>query len=195
MFSIGNEGVLFLRLHLLQGVVAFHQGKTLEATRLLQQAKGELDKLSINDNDLSQLLSLGYSVSDARLGLRAHSGDLNGACQYLQRREEERQERERKEEEEKELNRERKKLGKTASGQWVNLGYLNTIVNMGFERSRVAEALKQTNNDINRSLEYLQSDLESTMDVDSFYSEESLAQARVLIVTTQSDDYTSFISL
>lgn len=57
--TTGNEAVLFLRLHLLQGVVAFHQGKSFEASRLLHQAKDELSKLTINDNDLSQLLSLG----------------------------------------------------------------------------------------------------------------------------------------
>lgn len=105
---------------------------------------------------------------------------MNAACVFLQRREEDRQERIRKEEEEEELNKERRKLGKTASGQWVNLGYLKTISDMGYERSRAAEALKQTNNEIGRALEYLQSDLEM-MDqessiLNSFYSEESLAQ-------------------
>ena len=169
--------MLFLRLHLLQGVVAFHQGKTLEATRLLQQAKEELERLTLDDNDLSQLANLGYSLSDARLGLRAHRGDLNAACQYLQRRDEERKEQERKEKEEEELIRERKRLGRTVGGQWVNMGYLKTIVNMGYERSSAVKALQRTNNDINKSLEYIQSDMEaSLMDVDSFYSEESLVQ-------------------
>ena len=56
---VGNEAVLFLRLHLLQGVVAFHQGRSLDANRILNQAKNELVKLSINDDDLSQLINLG----------------------------------------------------------------------------------------------------------------------------------------
>lgn len=100
-------------------------------------------------------------MADARLGLRACRGDLNGACLFLQRRDEEKKERSRREEEEERLARERKKLGKTASGQWVNLGYLDTIVNMGFERNRVIGALKKTNNDINQALEALQNDFES----------------------------------
>lgn len=103
----------------------------------------------------------GYSVADARLGLRACRGDLNGACLFLQRREEEKKERLKREEEEEKLERERKKLGKTTSGQWVNLGYLNTIVNMGFDRNRATEALKKTNNDINQTIEALQNDFES----------------------------------
>nr|CAH0109059.1 unnamed protein product [Daphnia galeata] len=106
--STGNEAVLFLRLHLLQGVVAFHQGKTLESVKLLNQAKEEIQKLTINDGDLTQLIGLGYSLSDARLSLRACRGDLNAACAYLQRREEEREERLKKEEEEEELDRQRK---------------------------------------------------------------------------------------
>lgn len=121
---------------------------------------------------------IGYSLSDARLGLRACRGDMNAACAYLQRREEERQERKKREKEEEERNRERKKLGKTANNQWVNLGYLNTIVEMGFDRSRAAEGLKQTNNDISRTLEFLQGEFESygTEASSERYSQESLAQ-------------------
>jgi len=57
----GNEAVLFLRLHLLQGIVAFHQGKTLESIKLLNQVKEEIQKLTINDGDLTQLIGLGNS--------------------------------------------------------------------------------------------------------------------------------------
>lgn len=116
-------------------------------------------------------------MSDARLGLRACRGDVNAACLYLQRREEERKERRKREREEEERDRERKKIGKTASGQWVNLGYLKTIAEMGYDRSRAAEALKQTNNDINRTLELLQSGFDMFGSDDSAtFSEESLAQ-------------------
>ena len=128
-------------------------------------------------------MNVGYSLSDARLSLRACRGDLNAACAYLQRREEEREERLKKEEEEEELDRQRKELGKTANNNWVNLGYLNTIVQMGFERSRAAEGLKQTNNDINRTLEFLQTDYGSFETEDSskgYFSEESLAQVKLL---------------
>lgn len=56
--------MLFLRLHLLQGVVAFHQGKTLESVKLLNQAKEEIQKLTINDGDLTQLIGLGNNTFD-----------------------------------------------------------------------------------------------------------------------------------
>lgn len=50
---------MFLRLHLLQGVVAFHQGKSLEATRIFNSAEEELKKATVNDEDLTRLLDLG----------------------------------------------------------------------------------------------------------------------------------------
>lgn len=100
---------------------------------------------------------------------------MNAACVYLQRREEERQERKRREKEEAELNRERKKLGKTANNQWVNLGYLKTIVEMGYDRSRAVEGLKRTNNDISKTLELIQNEVESFAS-QYISSEESLAQ-------------------
>lgn len=55
--------MLFLRLHLLQGVVAFHQGKTLESAKLLNQAKEEIEKLTINDGDLTHLIDFGKKKS------------------------------------------------------------------------------------------------------------------------------------
>lgn len=93
---------------------------------------------------------------------------MNAACVLLQRREEDRKERTRIEQEEEEL-------GKTVNGQWVNLDQLKTLCGMGYERSRVAKALKQTNNDICLSLDYLGSDLELN-------NEESLAQVYLILV-------------
>lgn len=122
--------------------------------------------------------SLGYSISDARLGLRACRGGIDAAYLYLQRREQERAERVKREKEEEERNRQRKKLGKTANNQWVNLGYLNTIVEMGYDRERAVQGLKQTNNDISKTIELLQTDLEFFgNDASNLgFSEESLAQ-------------------
>lgn len=120
-------------------------------------------------------------MADARLGLRACRGDLNGAHQFLQRREKEKQERLKREKAEEELERDRKKLGKTANGQWVNLGYLNTIVSMGFERNRTAEALKKANNDINQALELLQNEFQSFAADLCGFDDESVAQVEPIL--------------
>jgi len=95
---------------------------------------------------------------------------------YLQRRTEEREKRDREEEEEDVRDRKRKKLGRTANGQWVNLGYLKTITDMGFEESRAADALRQTNNNMSGAIEYLQSEASTSA---TFYNEESLMQVTI----------------
>lgn len=156
-----------------------------------------LQLIDVSNVLLAFCVYIGFTLSEARLSLRACRGDLNAACVYLQRREAEREERLKKEEEEEERDRERRKLGKTANNQWVNLGYLNTIVQMGFERSRAAEGLKQTNNDINRTLEFLQNDFDSfgTDDASTgYFSEESLAQVRFLTKFVYRFALTNFFS-
>jgi hypothetical protein len=55
----GNEAALFMRLHLLQAVVLFHQNKRQEASQLLARAESELSSLKVDDYSLSTLMELG----------------------------------------------------------------------------------------------------------------------------------------
>ena len=52
--------------------------------------------------------------------------------------------------------RKRRSYGKTQDGSWVNLGYVNTLVSMGMDEVVSAEALRQSNNDINGAIEAIQ---------------------------------------
>lgn len=56
---VGNEAALFMRLHLLQAVVLFHQNKRQEASKLLARADSELSSLKVDDYSLSTLMELG----------------------------------------------------------------------------------------------------------------------------------------
>lgn len=58
MFS-GNEAALFMRLHLLQAIVLYHQNMRAEALRLLKQAESELEALKVDENKLMSLVELG----------------------------------------------------------------------------------------------------------------------------------------
>ena len=118
-----------------------------------------------------QTVKLGYTVSEARLGLRATRNDVNQACLYLEQRRDEKEKRIEREKEEEKLNRERKKMGKTVNGNWVNFGYLSTLQNMGYDRYQAIDALKQTNNDLSQALDWIES-----RGACSFYNEESVAQ-------------------
>lgn len=44
-----NERVLFMRLYLLQGIVAYHQNNRAEAKRLLDKAEEEINALRVNN--------------------------------------------------------------------------------------------------------------------------------------------------
>ena len=116
-------------------------------------------------------VKIGYTVSEARLGLRATQGDVNQACLYLQRRRDEKEKLIEREQEEERLNRERKKIGKTVNGKWVNMGYLSTLQNMGYDRYQAIDALKQTDNDLSQALDWIQS-----RGACSFYDEESVVK-------------------
>jgi hypothetical protein len=62
----GKEEALLMRLHLLQGIVAFHLGRDKEARLLLEKAGLQAQLLAVNEDQLALLVQLGYSVSEAR---------------------------------------------------------------------------------------------------------------------------------
>ena len=114
-------------------------------------------------------------MTEGRLGLRAVGGNLNEACSYLDRRRDEKDAQSEREKEEEEAKKQRRELGKTANGNWVNLGYLKTMADMGFDRWRSAHALKRTDNDIGQSIELLQTETDEwTLLADD--SQETLAR-------------------
>jgi len=154
--SKGNEQTLMLRLHLLQGIVAYHLGRDREAKLLLEKVSIEMQMLSVDEVDLMEIVSMGYSVGEARLGLRASMGDRKLAVEKIINRREEKADILKKEKEERERGKLRDKLGKCADGSWVNIGYFNTLKNMGFSEKVAAAALRQANNSLNMAVQLLQ---------------------------------------
>lgn len=85
-FVSGNEKALFMRLHLLQAIVYYHQNKRTEAKDILQRAERELNFLKIDEVSLSMLVAVGFSRSEARMGLRDCEGDLQAATGLIEKR-------------------------------------------------------------------------------------------------------------
>lgn len=154
--STGQEAALLMRLHLLQGIVAFHSGNEREAKLCLKKTKIESQLLEVNEQMLIQLMEMGYSMTEARLGLRAAQGNLEGAVMHINQRRQDKEEIVKKEKEEKELRKKRESVGKCADGSWVNIGYLETLERMGFPTKVATAALKQANNGLNQAVELLQ---------------------------------------
>lgn len=58
-FWAGNEAALFMRLHLLQAIVLYHQNRRDEALVLFKQSEQELQNLKVDENSVLTLLELG----------------------------------------------------------------------------------------------------------------------------------------
>ncbi|KAK9728684.1 UBA/TS-N domain [Popillia japonica] len=155
--SIGNEAALFMRLHLLQAIVFYHQNKRQEARNLLLKVSSELSNLKVNEQSLQNLVELGYSHAEARLGLRATNGDVNMAANYINEKRNLREESRRKAVAESIFRKESQKLGLCADGkQYVDPNFVKMLVNMGFGKEAARIALQKTNNIISDSIQYIQ---------------------------------------
>ena len=99
---------------------------------------------------------MGYSIAEARVGLRATLGDRKLAVDDIIKRREEKEDIIRKEKEERERGKLRDRLGRCADGSWINVGYYNTLRKMGFTEKVAAAALRQANNSLNTAVQLLQ---------------------------------------
>lgn len=154
--SSGEELALFMRLHLLQGIVAFHQHRMEEASRLLAKAEQELQRLDIDDDKITTVMAMGFSEGETRLGLRACDGNIQNAVAHIMKRREEKKENARRRREERKKKNLVKHLGKTSNGKNVNVDVYEMLLGMGYPKGASAEALRQANNDLNLALEVLQ---------------------------------------
>ncbi|ELU11079.1 hypothetical protein CAPTEDRAFT_227081 [Capitella teleta] len=152
----GSERALFMRLHLLQAVLAFHQQKLTRAKELLAQAEMELQILQVDEEKLAQVMELGYSVAEARLSLRQCGGDVQEAVAFISNRKEEKIKLRKVEKENKRKRKLEAKLGPTADGSKINIDVYEDLLRLGFPKGAAAEALKQVNNSLDQALQVLQ---------------------------------------
>ncbi|XP_062613974.1 NEDD8 ultimate buster 1-like [Saccostrea cucullata] len=152
----GTQLALYMKLHLLQGIVAFHHHRIAEAHSLLRKAEEELNRLKVDENKLSQVMMMGFDEREGRLGLRATNGDVTKAIQHIIEKRKEKEEIEKKVKEERRMKKIQKDLGETASGKRVNVSLYENLVSMGYGKGAAAAALRQTDNDLNQALEVLQ---------------------------------------
>ncbi|XP_028146544.1 NEDD8 ultimate buster 1 [Diabrotica virgifera virgifera] len=153
----GNEEALMMRLHLLQAIVLYHQNKRAEALLLLRKVEEEINSLKVDGDSVVTLIELGYTSKEATLGLRAARGNVNEAANYINENREKRAEGRKKAEAEAILEKERKKLGLCKDGkQYVDPKFVKILVNMGYSKETARVALKNTNNIISDSIQYIQ---------------------------------------
>lgn len=172
----GGELALFVRLYVLEAVCAYHKGDIFGTAKCLDKAEDLQSKLHINKDQLNQMLMMGFTESEARLGLIACQGDTTLAIDYITKRRQEKKERRQKEVEERKKKRLERKLGKTGTGEWVNVDSYRFLVEMGFSSCMATQALKEANNDINNALQALQ-DHPDLLDIPDIRSRSSFSES------------------
>jgi hypothetical protein len=140
------EMIVFVRLELLNMVVAFHQGNYARAKYFYGLAKGRVDSMYIQEEDTMPLVAMGFDPRECRIALRTCQKNFDQAAQWLMERREQKRQRKREEREKRVEERKQRRWGRTRTGNWVNLDALKEFVDMGFEEALAAEALKQSDN-------------------------------------------------
>ncbi len=145
-----HEAVLYMRMHLLQAIVAFHSGYKRRAVDLLKRAGSELKRLQVPSDLLEEVCAQGFTPKEARLALRATGNNPTAAVKHAQETKKKKAE---FAEAEGEREKKRHKLGKTTDGSWVNLGKLKTLTEkLGYDETLAAKALRHTNNDMDQAI-------------------------------------------
>ncbi|KAI5106506.1 NEDD8 ultimate buster 1 isoform X2 [Silurus meridionalis] len=137
--NTGGEGVLFLRLYLLQSLLVYLDGKENQAITKLKQSEELYNQLSLDQEKMNQLLSMGFTEQDARLGLRACRGNVEAAVMHITLRRAEREEIKQRE-----RNKRRQRLEA-----------INTLVELGYNKKSAANALHKAHGDLDEAYRIL----------------------------------------
>lgn len=133
--NTGREEVLFLRLYLLQSLLSYIEGNDAQARHQLGKVESLYSRLCLDSEKMAQLMALGFSEREARLGLRACHGDLQEAAIHISNQRQEREELKQ---------RERQKRSTRAE-------QINTLTELGFSRRDAARALHHADGDVDRA--------------------------------------------
>ncbi|CAN1750102.1 NEDD8 ultimate buster 1 [Linum perenne] len=157
LLQVGNSSglALYLRLELLEAVVAYHSGQFEKSRTYLMSAQTKFKQLQISDEALSVVMGMGFKESEAKRALRINNQDVERAVEFLVD-EKARKALKREEDIRREIEiKEQKRYGVTPLKKAVDIELLKTLVSIGFERELAAEALRRNENDTQKALDDL----------------------------------------
>eukprot|EP00775_Hariotina_reticulata_P012251 gene12251-12388_t len=154
--NFSPEHATYVRLGLLEGIVAFHSEDAAAARSHLMAAQARWQKLQLSETALLQLAEMGYSQVESARALRFSGGDLAAAVNFLTDQRAKQQERKAERKRQRSLQSERHKYDKTPVGKtYVDMESLEQLCQLGYERYVAAEALRQAENDSQAALDVL----------------------------------------
>ncbi|XP_026148529.1 NEDD8 ultimate buster 1 [Mastacembelus armatus] len=135
----GTEEVLFLRLYLLQSLLSYLNGDDSQARQQLSKVELLYNRLCLDSDKVEQLMALGFTEREVRLGLRACGGDPQKAAIHISNCRQEREEL-----------RQRERMKRR-----TRMEAIATLTELGYSRNDAARALHHADGDINRASEIL----------------------------------------
>ncbi|CAL5025142.1 unnamed protein product [Urochloa decumbens] len=146
---------IYVRLELLEGVVAYYNGHAEKARGSLTSAQAKYLQLQVPDEAISMLMDMGYEARSAKRALKMTGYDIQSSVDLLC---EEREKKIRRREEDRERQREileQMRYGRTPTNKAVDLQKLKGLTTIGFEKYLAAEALRINENDAEKALDLL----------------------------------------
>ncbi|XP_029979508.1 NEDD8 ultimate buster 1 [Sphaeramia orbicularis] len=160
--NTGREEVLFLRLYLLQSLLSFIEGNDAQARQQLCKVESLYSRMCPDSEKMAQLMTLGFTEREARLGLRACQGDVEEAAIHISNRRQEREELKQ---------RERQK-------RRTRMDAICTLTQLGYSRTDAARALHHAHGDLDRAYGILL-DSSQTAQASNNNTEEELSPQKV----------------
>ncbi|KAL6223802.1 hypothetical protein ACLB2K_002660 [Fragaria x ananassa] len=149
------ERALYLRLELLEGVVAYHSGQVDKSMKVLTSAQEKFTQLQVPDESLSLVMSMGFRERDAKRALRMSNQDVSSAVDFLVEQKAKRAQKQEDDIWRRNEIMEQKKYGTTPLKKAVDMEKLNQLVSIVFEKELAAEALRRNENDSEKALDDL----------------------------------------
>lgn len=146
---------IFVRLELLEGVVAYYNGHTEKARGSLTSAQAKYLQLQVPDEAITMLMDMGYEARSAKRALKMTGYDIQLSVDLLCEEREKKIRRRLEDHERKREILEQMKYGKTAMNKAVDMQKLKGLTTIGFEKCLAAEALRINENDAEKALDLL----------------------------------------
>ncbi|MEW5309591.1 MAG: hypothetical protein WDW38_001470 [Sanguina aurantia] len=149
------ELATYVRLHAVEGVVAYHMQEPAAALLSLENAQRRWRSLQVSDEALATMQAMGFTHKDAGRALRLSANNVGAAVAFLEEQRVQSKVRKDRRKRERQWEKERKLYGKTASGMWVDEEVMEQLLSLGYQREVAAEALRRDENNVNTALDVL----------------------------------------